>query len=609
MKIIKLLSLAAFLFSINCKAQIPVANFSFYPNPACQGSNVVVMDLSTNLPSSWSYTLAGATPSLSTIKNPITTYNTAGIYTITLVSSNGSGSSIPVVKTITITPPAISPAITGPCQNTCASTTTLYANPPAIGTGTWSLFTGSGAITSPNQPTTGVSAISTGTNVFLWSIINPGCISTATTCIIRSLTPTPSFAGSSQTICASIATLAGNTPIVGNGTWSLISGSGTIASPNSPNSSISGLGVGTNIFQWSISNGACPPSTSTVAIVVSAMPNAIITTVSQTICSSTATLVASTPSVGTGVWTLLSGSGAITSPNSPTTGVTGISTGTNTFQWTVTNGACVATATATIQRYPSPTVSNAGISQTICVSTGSAVVIGNTPAIGIGTWSVVSGSGTITSPTSPTTSVTGLSIGTTILQWSIISGCSPASTSTLAIVVKDMPSISNAGPSQTICATSSTLNANTPLVGTGVWSLISGTASIATPSSPTSGVGGLAIGMHVFQWTISNGVCASSTSTVAIYVSPCAGIEPSQVATNSYGVFPNPTNGEIIVSLKTLNENTYVEVYNTLGQLILTKAATETNVKLNLSEFSEGVYHIKIANEGKQLYQTKVIKD
>jgi hypothetical protein len=74
-------------------------------------------------------------------------------------------------------------------------------------------------------------------------------------------------------------------------------------------------------------------------------------------------------------------------------------------------------------------------------------------------------------------------------------------------------------------------------------------------------------------------------------------------------VFPNPTNGEITVNLKTLNEKTFVEVYNTLGQLILTKAATETNVKLNLSEFSEGVYHIRITKDGKQLYSTKLIKD
>jgi len=122
-------------------------------------------------------------------------------------------------------------------------------------------------------------------------------------------------------------------------------------------------------------------------------------------------------------------------------------------------------------------------------------------------------------------------------------------------------------------------------------------------------VSGLTIGTHLFQWTISNGMCASSSSTLSIYVSPCTGFEPSQLTTNSFGVFPNPTNGEITVNLKTLNEKTFVEVYNTLGQLILTKAATETNVKLNLSEFSEGVYHIRITKDGKQLYSTKLIKD
>lgn len=261
----------AVFYSGFSNAQVPVANFSLYPNPACLGSNVVITDLSNNSPTSWSYTLASASPSLINTQNPITTYNTAGVYTIALVSSNGSGSSIPVVKTITITPPPISPAITGSCQSICASTATLNANPPSIGTGTWTLFSGTGSVVAPNQPTTGVVSLSTGTNIFLWSIINPGCISSATTCVIRSPFPTPANAGPSQTICVSSGStsLNGNTPIVGVGTWSVISGSGTVTSPNSPTSTVTGLTIGTTILQWNISTGCNSTSSSTVAIYAS----------------------------------------------------------------------------------------------------------------------------------------------------------------------------------------------------------------------------------------------------------------------------------------------------------------------------------------------------
>lgn len=357
----KLLLATAFLYSNFCNAQVPVANFSLYPNPACLGSNVIVTDLSNNSPTSWSYTLAAASPSVITTQNPITTYNSAGIYTIALVSSNGSGSSIPVVKTITITPAPISPAITGSCQSICASTGTLNATPPSIGTGTWTLFSGTGAIATPNQPTTAVSGLSIGANLFLWSIINPGCISSATTCLIRS---------------------------------------------------------------------------------------------------------------------------------------------------------------------PNPTAANAGPSQTICVSSGSTSLNGNTPTVGVGTWSVISGSGTVTSPNSPTSTVTGLTVGTTILQWNIAAGCSP-----------------------------------------------------------------------------------TSSSTVAIYASLCTGINQSLMQETEFNVSPNPSSGEFMVRISKFNGNTILEVHNSFGQLITKEPVKEFTIKLNLSELANGVYHIRITNEGKQLYQTKIIKN
>jgi hypothetical protein len=69
-----------------------------------------------------------------------------------------------------------------------------------------------------------------------------------------------------------------------------------------------------------------------------------------------------------------------------------------------------------------------------------------------------------------------------------------------------------------VSGTTATLAGNTPTVGTGSWSRISGAGTVTTPSSPTSGVTGLGIGSNVFRWTISNGTCASSTDDVTIKV-------------------------------------------------------------------------------------------
>jgi hypothetical protein len=87
-------------------------------------------------------------------------------------------------------------------------------------------------------------------------------------------------------------------------------------------------------------------------------------------------------------------------------------------------------------------------------------------------------------------------------------------------------STSVAGSNQTLaaCATTTTLAGNTPTYGTGTWSVVSGTATITTPSSATSGVTGLALGATAtLRWTITNGLCGSSFSNITITTSRGAG--------------------------------------------------------------------------------------
>lgn len=62
-------------------------------NTVCQGSSLTFNDLAWNgNPTSWSWTFAGGTPSTSTDSVPVVTYNTPGVYDVTLVVSNASGS-------------------------------------------------------------------------------------------------------------------------------------------------------------------------------------------------------------------------------------------------------------------------------------------------------------------------------------------------------------------------------------------------------------------------------------------------------------------------------------------------------------------------------------
>ena len=69
----------------------PVADFVADKTDICVGESVQFTDLSTNSPTSWQWTFPGGTPGSSTQQNPIITYNTPGLYSVTLSVNNAAG--------------------------------------------------------------------------------------------------------------------------------------------------------------------------------------------------------------------------------------------------------------------------------------------------------------------------------------------------------------------------------------------------------------------------------------------------------------------------------------------------------------------------------------
>ena len=76
----------------------PTANFSATPATINEGSEVSFTDLTTNEPTSWSWTFEGGTPATSNVQNPKVVYSTPGIYDVTLTVINAGGTN---TKTIT----------------------------------------------------------------------------------------------------------------------------------------------------------------------------------------------------------------------------------------------------------------------------------------------------------------------------------------------------------------------------------------------------------------------------------------------------------------------------------------------------------------------------
>ena len=142
---------------------------------------------------------------------------------------------------------------------------------------------------------------------------------------------------------------------------------------------------------------------------------------------------------------------------------------------------------------------------------------------GGGTWSNIADGGVYSGAITATLTITGVTAGMDTYQYRVIvSGtCAPSVTSsaaTLTVTAGTVPTTANAGPDQTVTADATTLAGNTPDVGTGAWSVVSGTATITTPSSPTSGVTGLAAAPSIatLRWTTTNGSCTSTDDMVII---------------------------------------------------------------------------------------------
>ncbi len=228
-------------------------------------------------------------------------------------------------------------------------------------------------------------------------------------------------------------------------------------------------------------------------------------------------LAANNPSVGTGMWSVFSGTGgSFSNASSPTSTFSGSSGSSYTLRWTISNSGCTSMNDMVVTFNQSPTGANAGPNQSVCGT--SATLAGNTPTIGTGSWSIISGvGGTVTTASSPTSGFTGVAGTTYTLRWTIANAPCVSSTDDVVITFVANPTTSNAGPDQNLCGTSATLAGNTPTVGTGSWSIISGVGgTVTTASSPTSGFTGVAGTTYTLRWTIANSPCVSSTDDVVV---------------------------------------------------------------------------------------------
>ena len=484
----------------------------------------------------WTQASGPGTTTFSNTSDPAATATASvyGTYIYTWTISNGPCASSTANDTVHYYDlPTV--ATVGPDQNICASLTSasLGGNTPTVGTGVWTQTSGPGTTTfsNPTNPASTATASVYGTYVYTWTISNGSCTPTTASLNVNFYDiPTTATTGAADNVCALTSDpLTGNTPIIGIGTWTQVSGPGTttFSNANSGSSTATVSVVGTYVYAWTISNGNCTPSSANQTVNYFTPPTIATVGANQNICASliSASLGGNTPTVGTGLWTQTSGPGTTTFSNNtdPLSTATASVYGSYVYTWTISSGNCPpSTASVTINYYDVPTIATAGPTQNICASLITAPLGGNTPAIGTGLWTQVSGPGTSTfsSANSGSSTATASVYGTYVYAWTISNGNCPTTTANVTVNFYDTPTPATAGSTQNVCAslTSPSLGGNTPTVGTGLWTQTSGpgTSTFSNDLDPLSTATATVYGTYVYTWTISNGNCPTSSASITV---------------------------------------------------------------------------------------------
>jgi pimeloyl-ACP methyl ester carboxylesterase len=355
----------------------------------------------------------------------------------------------------------------------------------------WTILSGApgapGALETPTSPTTVLTNLGAGVySVQLKVTDDSSHIGLDTVKITVNPAPLPvAHAGANQTITLPLDSVALNgsasTGSFLTYQWTILSGpGGTLTSPSTAQTELDNLVAGTYLVGLTVTDIANNMSTDTVQITVTAAPpppapianggpNQSITlpTNSVTLNGSAST---AKDTIVAYRWTILTGNGgSLTTPDSVSTSLIGLTAGTYTIQLQVTDDRSqvgLDTVQVTVNPAPPPTA-NPGPDQSITLPVSSVTLNGSASTgvypIASYQWSVLSGPAgdTVTAPDSVITSLTGLTAGSYLVQLQVTDDSSRVGTDTVTITVISpnipLPPVVTVGSNQSITTTTTTL--------------------------------------------------------------------------------------------------------------------------------------------------------
>jgi hypothetical protein len=522
-----------------------VANISSSSNTICAGQNITYSTTgSTAGTYEWDF---GAIPSpTATGATTMATYPSAGTFTTIMLVEDACGSFGVATKTVLVNP---NPTVTAsPSSTTVCNGTNITLNGGGASTYAWTggVTNGSAfaATSSNNYTVTGTAA--------------NGCTATAVSAVNVNANPVVTAGASTNVICA-----GNNITLNGNGAVSYAwTGGVTNGVAFSPASSGSYTVVGT-------AANSCTAAAS-IAITVNSNPTVVATPASTTVCSGVNVSFAGS-GASTYAW-----SGGITN-NTPFAANT---SNNYTVTGTAANG-CTSTAVAALNVNQTPTLVATASPSAACSG-------GNVTLTGSGattyTWSNGISNGASITPTA-TSSYT-------------VTGTTGACSGSAAVTVNvgSNPTVTAASSSSMICS-GSTVTLNGGGATTYTWSNGVTDGAAFTPSTT---------GSFVYTVTGANASGCTGTATVALTVSPCTGIEKVSGNGSSLSIYPNPTNGEFVVSVSGLSGQPCIEIHDGIGKLVY-KQTLSSEKQVIKSNLVQGMYFVSLIENGKVIAVQKMI--
>lgn len=466
-----------------------VANFSISPAVIFQGQSVSITDLSTTTSPpiiSWNYFSAASTITTSTLQNPSFTFNTPGVYTISLTISS-AGTNASTTKTLQVNacpiPTVNVNTINASCAGSCNGSATMISNGGSPFTYSWTPSVSSSSVASGLCNGTYTCVITNSCGVSVTKIFN---ITSPPPLIVNiNVAGAPVCQGNSVNLTSAIN---GGSPSY---LYSWSTGS------NLSSITVTPTIMPVTIYSLTVTDSQGCTAVKSVSITVNPIPSITVTPANQTICSGkTATVSLS------GAQNYTTNPGAITLSTftvSPTSTTVYTVTGTTPF-------GCVGTKRDTIKVTAPPTIFSYVSSNTVCL--GSVITFSNS-----------GGSSYTLSPSSLTGNLINIapsSLGTTIFT---VSGTGPfgcISTKTVGISTFSLPVVTISPSNTTICSGKSVL-----LTASGASSYTwagSGIVSNSISVSPTANTIYSVIGRS------TNGCENSASSSVSVLPQPIVSI-------------------------------------------------------------------------------------